>query len=222
MSIPRNTWFLALVLSILGAVLGPAPLAAHPHVYIDARVEFRFHAQGLNGFLVEWTFDRMFTAQVAMDHDTPRNGRFPDRVVDRVRRGAFDNLQHYDYFTYVVIDGREQPTDRIEDFDAFIRDGRLIYRFFVPFRRSLTEEPQRLRVRMYDKTFYVDMQFHDQHPALVTGDPAVRHSAGVSRNEGVEVSYNAVPEVRREGDTYTGIAHPYEIVLDYQREDDEP
>jgi ABC-type uncharacterized transport system substrate-binding protein len=218
MRILRNVWFWSVILSVTLAVCAPVRAVAHPHVYMDARVAFRFVGERLDGFEVEWTFDRMFTAQIALDYDTPRHGRFPRDLVDRIQSGAFDNLRHYDYFTYVVTDGRIHPVAEVRDFTAFMRNGRLVYRFFVPYHTTAGEALRTIRVRMYDKTFFADMAFHDDEPVTVISGDAVRHRTRVLRNEDIEVPYDAThPSVRRKEATYTGMAHPYEIVLEYRR-----
>jgi ABC-type uncharacterized transport system substrate-binding protein len=191
---------------------------AHPHVYIDARVSFRFAGERLEGFEVEWVFDRMFTAQIAMDYDTPRHGRFSDTLVDRIRDGAFDNLRNYDYFTYVVTDGRIHPIAEVQDFTAFMREGRLAYRFFVPFQATASEVLSRMRVRMYDETFFADIEFDDERPAAVIAGDTVLHGTQLLRNEDIDVVYDAThPSVRRDGSAYTGITHPHEVILEYRR-----
>ena len=218
MRILRNVWFWSVILSVTLAVCAPVRAVAHPHVYMDARVAFRFAGERLEGFEVEWIFDRMFTAQIAMDYDTPRHGRFSDTLVDRIRDGAFENLRHYDYFTYVVTDGRINPVVEVREFTAFIREGRLAYRFFVPFEATAGEALRRIRVRMYDKTFFADIRFDEEHAARVIAGEAVRHRTRVLRNEDIDVVYDAThPSVRRDGAAYTGITHPHEIILEYRR-----
>ena len=218
MRILRNVWVVAFVLSVALAVCAPARAFAHPHVYMDARLSFRFAGERLEGFEVEWIFDRMFTAQIAMDYDTPRRGRFSEELVDRIRSGAFDNLQHYDYFTYVVTNGRIHPVAEVEGFTAFMRDGRLAYRFFVPFPGTAGDALRGIRVRMYDRTFFADIRFDDEQPAAVTAGDAVWHRTRLLRNEDIEVVYDAShPSVRRDGSAYTGITHPHEVILEYRR-----
>jgi ABC-type uncharacterized transport system substrate-binding protein len=57
-------------------LLMPCSASAHPHVYVDARVDVVFDDKGLAGFKVTWVFDEMFSNMIAYDFDTngPRGG----------------------------------------------------------------------------------------------------------------------------------------------------
>ena len=71
------------------ALAMPYSVSAHPHVYVDARVDVVFDDKGLAGFKVIWVFDEMFSNMIAYDFDTNGNGRFDAGEVEGVRKGVF-------------------------------------------------------------------------------------------------------------------------------------
>ena len=210
---------------VAGALLGlalflsaPGAANAHPHVFIDARVTFQFNDNSLQGFWAEWAFDELFTSMIVLDFGAPRQGSFSDSLIQEIHDGAFSNLQFYDYFTYVIADGKSHATDSIEQFSAFMRNHRIVYRFFVPFRHPLDNRERTLRVRMYDHTFFTDIAFERQRPVLVESDLRLEYDHRVVRNQNVTIEYdNRNQSIQREGATYTGLTHPWEIELRYRK-----
>lgn len=210
--------FNAAILVLVLFAFAPVRAVSHPHVFIDARVTFAFNGDGLEGFWAEWAFDELFTSMIVLDFGAPRQGPFPDSVVRSIREGAFSNLEFYDYFTYVFVDGTRYPTERVERFSAFMRDHRIVYRFFVPFRLPLGQTERLVRVRMYDETFFTDIAFHDVDPVSVESGVPLEARHRVVRNQNVTIEYdNRNQSVSRAGAIYTGVTHPYEIELRYRR-----
>lgn len=206
------------LVSALGILFGAVSVHAHPHVFIDSRVTFQFNEREMEGFWVEWHFDPLFTSMIVMDFGAPREGPFSSEVIRTIREGAFTNLRHYDYFTYVIVDDRVHPTEDVRRFSAFMRDRRIVYRFFVPFRHPLDEQTRTVRVRMYDETFFTDIAFSRDSPVAVDSPVSLSTEHLVRRNERLTIHYdNRNQSVRREGATYTGLTHPWEAHLRYSR-----
>ena len=108
------------------------PLFAHPHVSLDARIEFEFYGKTCRGFWVDWTFDAFFSATVINDFDANQNSRFEDSEIQKVHDGAFINLRKYGFFTLIRKGGERTSPEAVERFSASIKDNRLVYRFYVP------------------------------------------------------------------------------------------
>jgi ABC-type uncharacterized transport system substrate-binding protein len=213
---------LTLIFCVLVPGLFPADVSAHPHVFIDARVEFEFSGEQLEGFWVEWRFDEMFTAMIVLDYRAPRSGPFPERTVRAIEQGAFSNLQYYDYFTYVFTGGRPRPVDQVKNFTAYLDDNRLVYRFFVPHSQPvISGEDSVLSVRMYDETFFTDIAFHTEAPvsdnAGSVAGSGIRTSSRVYQNTDKVIEYDPTSQTaRREGARYTGVTHPYEAEIRFR------
>ncbi len=203
---------------LCAALASPGTLGAHPHVFIDARVTFRFDESELLGCEVEWQFDEMFTSMIVLDFDVPRDGDFSKEDIRTIEEGAFRNLRNYDYYTYFFVDGEKHPATEAREFTSFMRGGRIVYRFFVPFRHPIDAEEQRVRVRIYDETFFTDIAFQDHEPIAVEADAPLDYDYSVTRNEDVDIHYDPMNQsVSREDADYTGLAHPYEAELRFRR-----
>lgn len=209
--------FAPLFLTLLVSLLSPVFLSAHPHVFIDAKVTFQFSETEMEGFWVEWHFDPMFTSMVVMDFGVPREGAFSQNLIREIQDGAFSNLRHYDYFIYVLVDDQIHPTERVQDFTAFLRDRRLVYHFFVPFRHPIDDQTQTVRVRMYDDTFFTDIAFVPEHAVSVRSPVSLVEERRVYKNQNLTIEYdNRNQSVRRDGAVYSGLTHPWEVHLQYR------
>jgi ABC-type uncharacterized transport system substrate-binding protein len=139
------------------ALVMPYSASAHPHVYVDARVDVVFDDKGLAGFKVIWVFDEMFSNMIAYDFDTNGNGRFDAGEVEGVRKGAFSNLREFGYFTRIRIGGKPFAVKFVKDFSATLSDGVMTYVFFVPCHVRATAAANVIRFSMYDDTYYTDI-----------------------------------------------------------------
>ncbi|GAU09724.1 hypothetical protein DPF_2455 [Desulfoplanes formicivorans] len=135
----------------------PCPVSAHPHVYVDARVDVIFDDAGLSGFRVTWVFDEMFSNMIAFDFDTNGNGRFDAGEVEGVRKGAFSNLREFGYFTRIRIGGKPFAVQFVKDFSATLHDGVMTYAFFIPCHVRAAATVKKIRLSMYDDTYYTDI-----------------------------------------------------------------
>ncbi|WP_462325323.1 DUF1007 family protein [Desulfoplanes sp.] len=140
-------------------LLMPYPAAAHPHVYVDARVDVVFDDAGLAGFKVSWVFDEMFSNMIAYDFDTNGDHRFDPGEVEGVRTGAFSNLREFGYFTHIRIGGKAFAVKFVKDFSATLHDGVMTYVFSIPCHVRASTAGKDVRFSMYDDTYYTDIGF---------------------------------------------------------------
>lgn len=204
-------------LIITALVFVPSLAVAHPHVFLDAAVEFEFSDDALEGFWAEWKFDEFFTAMIAVDFRIPRNRSLTDEQIHVIEQNAFSNLVHYNYFTVVTADGRRHPVSRVERFSALFRGDRIVYRFFVPFRRPLARSWSEIKVMMFDETFFTDIVFRSDTPVSASGSRPIETEFGIEKNRDVEIEYSTADGfVDRPGAGYTGLAHPYQVRLAFR------
>ncbi len=148
-----------------------SPAYAHPHVFIDNKLTFMFDAKGLAGISVQWTFDAMYSSAIIFDFDDG-DSVFSEQESAVVKKENFNNLKEYGYFVDVVIDGTPFAVVFVKDFVATIRNGQLVYNFFVPCHVSAGQHTKTVRVGVVDETNFV---------AITTQkDDAVRQRTGFS------------------------------------------
>lgn len=182
-------------------LLMPCPVSAHPHVYVDARVDVVFDDAGLAGFKVTWVFDEMFSNMIAYDFDTNGNHRFDPGEVEGVRKGAFSNLREFGYFTRIRIGGKPFAVKFVKDFSAMLRDGVMTYVFFIPCHVRATAVAKEIRFSMYDDTYYTD---------IALGSDPVKMVGAQRLHAGWEVEENPADAF------YYGQIYPEDIIITFK------
>jgi ABC-type uncharacterized transport system substrate-binding protein len=79
------TSFLASFLAL--ALLWAAPALAHPHVWVTARAELLYAADGkVTGVRHAWTFDKAYSAYVTQGLDADKDGKLTPEELKTSRR----------------------------------------------------------------------------------------------------------------------------------------
>lgn len=176
----------SLVFAVL--LLLPQLLPAHPHVWIDAHGELHFNGGRLHRVVHRWTFDELFTESILLDYDTNGNRRIEPGENREIAEGAFSNLEYYDYFTHLTVDGRELPVDRVENFVASVEKGRLVYRFDLPLDVDVRSRWRRITFGVWDDTYFVDVRY-DSPAVAVYGHREGGIEIDLAMQENNEKSY---------------------------------
>ncbi len=211
------------VFAFLGLlILPPAFLTAHPHVFVDSRVEAEVSGTRLEGFWVEWTFGRFYSAGIIQDFDLDRDGQFNPSEVRGVQQGAFSNLKNYDYFMRLYLDGRELPAvTGVEEFEAAVIDGpRMRYRFFVPLRRDLESGEHKLTVSIFDTTCFSDFSYVEENPAACRGLRESEYRYTIQKNKDRPFYYDPRAGVNQDFDSSVYkpgrlTMYPQELILTF-------
>ena len=157
-------------------------LTAHPHVFIDSRVTLHVSGNELTHVRAHWTFDRFFTRMVIMDFRLDSSGPFTSEQIREIEHGAFRNLEHYDFYTYIHVDGRPIDANSVENFHASLNaDGRLVYEFDIPVGVDVRSRSRRVEIAMHDETFFTDMIFADDYLA-VNGASQIRYESELTQS----------------------------------------
>ncbi len=139
-------------------------LLAHPHVFIDNRISVVFNDKGLKGFKHEWFFDEMFSSTMIQEFDLDADGKFNEKEIKGIVRGAFSNLKEHNYFTDISINGQRFKIKEFKDFQAKIDSGVMIYKFFIPCGVTAIRENQEATIAVYDPTYFVQVLWASQKP----------------------------------------------------------
>ena len=167
-----RTWvFLS---GLLWVVLSPCAAAAHPHVWIDAQVEIITQGTAVLELAQQWRFDPFFSSLMIEDFDKDKNGVFDGAETLALRKGAFDNLKNFDFFTHFTIAEQRSGAAEAKGFRASIENGTLIYRFVTPLPHSVDPHQVPLVFSIHDESFYVNVR--------VPGDWFVRFREGSGRD----------------------------------------
>ena len=162
-------FLLAAAILFAGAAGLARSAAAHPHIFIDARVILHMQDGKVAAITQHWTFDAIFGGVVIHAFDRNRNGKLEPGEAEQVRRGAFDALRELNYFTVVRIGGEELKLDTVKGFAATVRDGLLTYRFTLPLPRPVDPRADRPALLFLDKTYYVAVELAERKPVAIDG-----------------------------------------------------
>jgi ABC-type uncharacterized transport system substrate-binding protein len=161
-----------LLAPLLGLVGRPDPAVAHPHVWIAGVTIFVFEDGRLVALRHRWAFDELFGSFVIEQHDADGDGRFDAAETEGLRADAFDNLEEYDYFTHLRIDGSALPLHEVRDFGASIEDGELIYEFTLALPEPVDPASADLALGVYDPEYYVELLLDEDDPVRFAGLPS--------------------------------------------------
>jgi ABC-type uncharacterized transport system substrate-binding protein len=152
------------------------PLLAHPHVFIDNRISVVFNDKGLAGFRHEWIFDEMFSSTIIREFDLDADGKFNEKEIKGLVKGAFSNLKEYNYFTDIAINGNQFKIKEFKDFHAEIDSGAMIYEFFLPCEVPVSRLIQEVTIAVYDPTYFVQVLWASQKPCAFKNHSKIEFS----------------------------------------------
>jgi ABC-type uncharacterized transport system substrate-binding protein len=173
------------------------PAAAHPHVWIVARSEIMFDAEGkLTGFRHTWTFDPAYSTFAVAGLDSHGDGKpDPDKLADLAKTNV-ESLEEWGYFTAAKVNGAQAkfapPTDYSQTYD----DHRLTLRFSLPLRTAV-RAPKVIALDVNDPSFFVAFNLAEDRDAVTLAGPARGCALNVKRpakptEEGVQLLADAV------------------------------
>ena len=166
---PRPAFALATAALTLALAGADRPASAHPHVWVTDVTTFLFEGPRLVGLRHHWQFDELFSSYVIEEHDADGDGAFDPAELAGLQEGAFANLAEYGYFTHARIDGDRLPLTVVEDFQATIEDGLLIYEFTLPLPEPVDPAAISFAVGVYDAEYYVEVLLDQHDPVRFSG-----------------------------------------------------
>ena len=156
-----------LALVSLVALAGLAqPAQAHPHVWITAKAEIVYAADGnVSGVRHHWTFDAGYSAYLTQGLDKNGDGKLtPDELQDMAKENA-ESLVDFDYFTVLKVNGAKQAFEPPREYGMTFENGLARLSLLLPVKSP--PNGKTLSLEVYDPSFFVSF-------SLAEGDDAVR------------------------------------------------
>jgi ABC-type uncharacterized transport system substrate-binding protein len=156
-----------LALVSLVALAGLAqPAQAHPHVWITAKAEIVYAADGnVSGVRHHWTFDAGYSAYLTQGLDKNGDGKLtPDELQEMAKENA-ESLVDFDYFTVLKVNGAKQAFEPPREYGMTFENGLARLSLLLPVKSA--PNGKTLSLEVYDPTFFVSF-------SLAEGDDAVR------------------------------------------------
>jgi len=156
----------------------PGEPAAHPHAYIDVRVEVVFDGSGqVTGLRQSWLFDEGYTAFAAEGPDPVPEGMTEEELIGAVVGENLHSLAEYDYFTRVWRDREAVRLGKVAKGSWRMLGDRLEMIFELPFEKPVPVGQDSLVYAIFDPSYYIDMVHLDAKDAvrLVDAPEGCRH-----------------------------------------------
>jgi len=131
---------LAAAVSVFALALAASlPAKAHPHVFVDAKAEIVFDANGRIAAVRHiWQFDEAFTSYATLNLDADNNGELTDAELAPLARTNVESLQEFDFFTYLTIGNRKIPFVPPTEYFLQFHDQRLTLFYTLPLSEPAT------------------------------------------------------------------------------------
>lgn len=132
---------------------------SHPHVWIDTDVTIMIENGIFKGVKNNWRFDEYFSVDVIDAIDLNKNGIIEDDEKEYAFNETFAHLKEYNHYNHLSINKKKITDYRIENFDAKIENGILIYNFEIVLNNPINVSKNNLIfLSIYDDTYFMDIK----------------------------------------------------------------
>ncbi|MGH6851177.1 MAG: DUF1007 family protein [Methylocella sp.] len=145
--------------------------AAHPHVWVTARAQVVFDANGeIDAIRHAWTFDEMYSAFVTEGQGT--NGQLLTKEdLAPLAKTNVESLAEFDYFTYAKEASQKVEFGTPTNYSLEQQQDKLvILRFTLPLKTPASAS-KAFSFQIYDPTYFVDFEMDKQDPVTLAGAP---------------------------------------------------
>ncbi|MBB5573036.1 MULTISPECIES: DUF1007 family protein [Rhizobium] len=154
-----------------GLLLLPVAASAHPHIFVEARLEV---LAGSDGAVQElrnvWRFDEVFSSSVLMDFDKNTNLKLDPDELKEVGKTVRDSLADYDYYTNLTFNGKAIKVNKPDVINVDYKDGQLLMFFAVKPSEPMPLKGNKLSFGIYDPTLYTSIDFPSDNELVTEGD----------------------------------------------------
>jgi ABC-type uncharacterized transport system substrate-binding protein len=164
-------------MSLFGA---PLPADAHPHVWVTAKAEVVYGADGkVIGVRHRWTFDEAYSSYVTQGLDTNNDGQLTPDELQELAKVNTDSLAEFDYFTQLKANGAKQAFTAPREPRMEFENGLMTLSFHLPLKKPAANKLVAFEV--YDPSFLVDFGIADGADAVTLANAPKGCTAKITR-----------------------------------------
>ncbi|CAM2830904.1 DUF1007 family protein [Vibrio rarus] len=131
---------------------------AHPHSWIDTKTKILGNSTTIDGFKMEWTFDRMTTAYLFDGEDM--SPQHQQKTLQDIAGSVIDNMRPSHDFTYLDKGSQSFTYQDVTDAKLKTVKGKAILSFTLLLDKPYSFHGEKLVLRIFDPSYYVDMSWH--------------------------------------------------------------
>ncbi|MDC7746677.1 DUF1007 family protein [Rhizobium binxianense] len=157
---------------LMAALLSLAPAAAfaHPHIFVEARLEVVADKDGsVEELRNVWRFDEVFSSSVVMDFDKNTDLKLEPNELAEVGKTVKQSLAEYDYYMNLTINGKNITVQKPDIIHVDYKDGQLLMFFAVKPAEKMPLKG-RLTFGVYDPSLYTSIDFPTDSELSLVGD----------------------------------------------------
>lgn len=148
----------------------PEPVAAHPHVWIDASAVLVIDAADeVEAVRIVWQFDEFFSAFALEELNADGDGEVTAADKEELARQYIESLVEWHYMTELLVDDSYGIFGEAEAYATEIDDGIITLRFTLPLAKPVDAAAHDVALRMYDPTYYIAVQFAGDDAVTIEG-----------------------------------------------------
>ncbi len=143
--------------------------AAHPHVWVTARMQAIFNVKGeIAALRHTWTFDEMYSAFVTEGQG--KEGELMTKAqLAPLAKSNIESLAEFDYFTFAKAAGKAVEFGPPEDYSLEQqKDKRVVLRFTLPLKTPASAS-KAFSFQVYDPTYFVAFEMEKDNPVSMAG-----------------------------------------------------
>ncbi|MGD9164876.1 MAG: DUF1007 family protein [Chromatiales bacterium] len=206
-----------IVTLILSGVMLPFTVKAHPHNWIDLRIEARFDTNGrVTGLYQRWLFDDYYSVFITEGMDGDDDGK-PDRSqLESLRMTMFSNLAAFNFFSHIEQEDHDVPCSPVTQGAIAMRNHRLEISFFLPFESPRDPSITPLTYRVFDPSYYIEMIHAEAKDAISLRDAPdeCRHHVVQPSPDPEKVAYAASLPASQSGGNDLGKFFAEKVVIE--------
>ncbi|AHG46921.1 ABC transporter substrate-binding protein [Rhizobium leguminosarum bv. trifolii CB782] len=150
--------------------LAPAAAFAHPHIFVEARLEVVADKDGnIEELRNVWRFDEVFSSSVVMDFDKNTDLKLEPNELAEVGKTVKQSLAEYDYYMNLTINGKNVTVQKPDIIHVDYKDGQLLMFFAVKPAEKMPLKG-RLTFGVYDPSLYTSIDFPTDNELSLVGD----------------------------------------------------
>lgn len=129
----------------------PVEASAHPHVFIEARMEILGTPNAeLEAIRHVWRFDELFSSSVLFDFDINPDGHLDNDELDAVAETIRQSISEWNFFTHIKAGPREVEMAAPAKIRAIFESGQLILFFEMKAAERLNLRDERVSFSTFD------------------------------------------------------------------------